>query len=121
MVGLSLPVAMAALAADLPETETLRLAKHYPTRVIAGRQDGDDTAPLFPGALAASSGWRRGRRRCSGSRPARRGAGSTISSRMHGLGGSFTTLQTADLHPSKPHPSMLLAALAETGCAAGRR
>ncbi len=32
----------------------------------------------------------------------------------------FTTLQTADLHPSKPHPSMLLSALAETGVAAGQ-
>ena len=34
---------------------------------------------------------------------------------MHGLAGRFVSLQTADDHPSKPHPAMLLSALAETG------
>ena len=33
----------------------------------------------------------------------------------HGYDGWFTTIQTADDHPSKPHPSMIVAALAETG------
>ena len=33
----------------------------------------------------------------------------------HGLAGHFVTLQTADDHPSKPHPAMLEAALAEAG------
>jgi phosphoglycolate phosphatase len=33
-----------------------------------------------------------------------------------GWGGLFQTIQTADGHPSKPHPSMLLTAMAETGC-----
>ena len=32
-----------------------------------------------------------------------------------GWDGIFTTIQTADEHPSKPHPSMILAALADTG------
>jgi phosphoglycolate phosphatase len=31
---------------------------------------------------------------------------------------TFATIQTADGHPSKPHPSMILAALEETGVAA---
>ena len=31
----------------------------------------------------------------------------------HGLGGLFETVQVADDHPSKPHPSMVRAALAE--------
>ena len=35
----------------------------------------------------------------------------------HGLEGRFVSLQTADDHPSKPHPAMLLAALADTGVA----
>ncbi|MBM3604576.1 MAG: HAD family hydrolase, partial [Alphaproteobacteria bacterium] len=34
--------------------------------------------------------------------------------------GRFISLQTADGHPSKPHPSMLWAALAETGTKPGR-
>jgi len=33
----------------------------------------------------------------------------------HGYDGWFTTIQTADDHPSKPHPSMIVAALTETG------
>ena len=36
----------------------------------------------------------------------------------HDLGRFFQTLQTADGHPSKPHPAMLLDALAETGAEA---
>ena len=32
---------------------------------------------------------------------------------VHGLSGHFVTLQTADFHPSKPHPAMLEAALEE--------
>ena len=33
----------------------------------------------------------------------------------HGLGDRFVTLQTADRNPSKPHPAMALAAMAEAG------
>ena len=44
---------------------------------------------------------------------ARRGLDVVIDA--HGLHGLFVTLQTADLHPSKPHPSMLAAACNETG------
>jgi phosphoglycolate phosphatase len=33
----------------------------------------------------------------------------------HGLSRHFVTLQTADRHPSKPHPAMLEAALFEAG------
>ena len=35
----------------------------------------------------------------------------------HDLKGYFATTQVADDHPSKPHPSMLIAAMAETGVA----
>ena len=35
----------------------------------------------------------------------------------HGLQRTFVTLQCADDHPSKPHPAMVLAALAEAGVA----
>jgi phosphoglycolate phosphatase len=33
----------------------------------------------------------------------------------HGIIDRFVTLQTADRHPSKPHPSMLMTAMAEAG------
>jgi phosphoglycolate phosphatase len=35
----------------------------------------------------------------------------------HGIAGHFVTLQTPDHNPSKPHPGMLLRAMAETGAA----
>src|SRR3546814_18878457 len=35
----------------------------------------------------------------------------------HGLTARFVTLQTADRHPSKPHPSMIEEAIAEAGAA----
>jgi len=34
---------------------------------------------------------------------------------IHGLSGRFVTLQTSDGNPSKPHPAMALAAMAEAG------
>jgi len=34
---------------------------------------------------------------------------------MHGIFDLFVTLQTADRHPSKPHPAMLETAMAEAG------
>jgi phosphoglycolate phosphatase len=34
---------------------------------------------------------------------------------MHGVFDLFVTLQTADRHPSKPHPAMLETAMAEAG------
>jgi phosphoglycolate phosphatase len=36
----------------------------------------------------------------------------------HGIKGLFVTLQTADRHPSKPHPSMVWQALADAGAEA---
>lgn len=38
----------------------------------------------------------------------------------HGFDGIFTTIQTADDHPSKPHPSMIVTAMAETGISPDR-
>ncbi len=38
---------------------------------------------------------------------------------LHGLGAYFTTLQTADDHPGKPHPGMVEHAMIEAGAAPG--
>ncbi len=118
VVGLSLPEAMAALASHLPEPETLRLASHYRDSFLTQRQTGGDAAdaPLFPGAMAALQRLAAAPQTRLGvaTGKARRGLDHVFA--VHGLAGFFATLQTADGHPSKPHPSMLLAALAETGC-----
>src|SRR5690606_8933044 len=39
---------------------------------------------------------------------------------LHDLHGRFVTVQTADDHPSKPHPSMVLQAIADTGVVSGK-
>jgi phosphoglycolate phosphatase len=120
IVGLSLPEAMAALAPHLPEPETLALAAHYRDSFMARRARGAGygDAPLYPGALAAlerlaADPWTR---LGVATGKARRGLEHVFAA--HGLARFFATSQTSDSHPSKPHPSMLLAALAETGCRA---
>lgn len=119
VVGLSLPQAMAALASHLPESETLQLAEHYRASFLAGGEDGAP-APLYPGARAALERLAAAPDSLLGvaTGKARRGLDHVFA--MHGLGRFFATAQTADAHPSKPHPSMLLTALRETGCAAER-
>ncbi len=52
---------------------------------------------------------------CSASRPASRIAASAHILAHHGIADRFVTLQTADRHPSKPHPSMIELAMAEAG------
>lgn len=48
----------------------------------------------------------------------RRGVDNVV--RLHDLHGHFLTVQTADTSPSKPHPDMILKAMAETGAAPER-
>jgi phosphoglycolate phosphatase len=116
IVGLSLPQAMTALAPHLPETETLALVELYRQSFLAARDTDGSVVPLYPGALdvllALSAepwmllGVATGK--------ARRGLDRVFA--LHAIGGYFVTLQTADDHPSKPHPSMVEQALRETGC-----
>lgn len=122
VVGLSLPEAMSRLLPHLPPEEGRRAAARYREHFLSRRLDGapEAVAPLYPGAraaldrLAASSETLLG----IATGKARRGLDHLLDA--HGLRNRFVTLQTADGHPSKPHPSMLLSALDETGVAAER-
>ena len=122
IVGLSLHEAMVMLAPHLPETETRALVEHYVEGFVAQRAAGGTVAlaPLYPGAraalerLSADPGMLLG----VATGKARRGLEHTFET--HGIGAFFATTQTADAHPSKPHPSMLHQSLAETGCAAAQ-
>jgi phosphoglycolate phosphatase len=121
IVGLSLPVAMARLAPDLSEAAVSRAVAAYKEAFASARLTGggEASAPMYPGARATLD-------RLAG-RPevlmgvatgkARRGLDHVYAA--HGLQGYFVTHQTGDLHPSKPHPSMVLAALSDTGLDAG--
>ena len=111
VIGLSLVEAMAMLA---PEADHEALSRTYKEAFVAMRAGGEVEEPLFDGILELldaleAEGWRlavatgksdRGLRHCLGS---------------HGIHARFISLQTADRHPSKPHPGMTLAAIAEAG------
>lgn len=118
IVGLSLFDAIKALAPEADEGLRNRLAEAYRRANWDNRGRGAHAEDLYPGArellqklhqrsdvilgLATGKG--------------RRGVDHLLS--VHGFEGWFATIQTADRHPSKPHPSMVQAALAETGLGA---
>jgi phosphoglycolate phosphatase len=115
-IGLSLPIAMQRLMPDA-DRETLEraVAAHRDHFFTLRAERGAASVPLFDGAketletLAARPEVLIG----AATGMARRGLEHVLN--VHALGPYFITRQTADGHPSKPHPAMLEAALAETG------
>jgi phosphoglycolate phosphatase len=114
IVGLSLPVAMRHLAPDEPASAHARLVDAYKQAFFDARTRGQVSEPLFDGvpellrALHAG-GWRLG----VATGKSDRGLHGCLT--LHGVRDLFATLQTADRHPSKPHPAMIEAAMAEAG------
>jgi phosphoglycolate phosphatase len=117
VVGLSLAEAMGVLVPDAEADLHARLADEYKLAFQALRSSGGLIAePLYPGVREGllrleRAGWMLG----VATGKSDRGLALTLT--HHGIHGRFVTLQTADRHPSKPHPSMLMAAMAETGAA----
>lgn len=115
IVGLSLPQAMRLLLPDGDEDLRGALDQAYRDAFRAARESGQLSEPLYHGidllldGLAAR-GWLLG----VATGKSARGLDHCLAT--HGLSRRFVTLQTADFHPSKPHPAMLEAALAEAGC-----
>jgi len=116
-VGLSMPEAIKMLAPEqFPETRG-DLIRSFRDHCAALRRQPHGQEPLFPGAasllskLAAKEGVVLG----IATGKARRGVMRFIEE--NGLQGIFSTIQTANDAPSKPHPAMLLQAMEETGAA----
>lgn len=116
VVGLSLVEAVARLhpdgAADLHRT----MAQDYKRAFQRRRGAGLVAEPLFDGVAEAidaigAAGWLLG----VATGKSDRGLGFCLA--HHGIADRFVTLQTADRHPSKPHPSMVLQAMAEARAA----
>ena len=111
IVGLSLPSAIARLApSETPEAHT-RAVQAYKS-FFRARERGLVQEPLFDGvaelrARLHAAGWTLGVATGKSDR------GLTGCLTMHGVFDLFCTLQTADRHPSKPHPSMLETAMAD--------
>jgi len=114
VIGLSLTEAMAVLVPDASADEHVKLSDDYKRAFQQLRAEGRVEEPLFAGVLELldaleADGWLlavatgksdRGLRHCLES---------------HGIHARFVSLQTADRHPSKPHPSMVEQAIVEAG------
>ena len=114
IVGLSLPQAIAMLAPGADRARQSAAADAYRQAFRAARSEGRLAEPLFPGIAAmlgrlVASGWTMGVATGKSDR------GLIHCLAEHNITDHFVTLQTADRHPSKPHPAMLLAALEEAG------
>lgn len=122
VVGLSLEVIFPRLCPHLGEAEHLRMEAAYREAYVAlrTRTGAADSSPLYPGALAALTALQARDEVLLGvaTGKSKRGLDKLIAG--HNLGGLFVTQQVADFQPSKPHPSMLEQALAETGVSAER-
>lgn len=115
VVGLSLVEAVRALAPEADDAFHRRLAADYKQAFHTLRsEDRLDPEPLFEGVADTldalrDGGWTLG----VATGKSDRGLHHILT--HHAILDRFATLQTADRHPSKPHPSMVLAAMAEAG------
>lgn len=112
MVGLSLPVAIRALAPEEDEAKQREIVDLYKNAFRTRREEGLLHEPLYEGIAELlrnlhARGWQLAVATGKSDR------GLTACLAAHGLTDLFVSLQTADRHPSKPHPAMLEAALFE--------
>lgn len=120
IVGLSLVEAVAALVPDGDRAFHEEVAERYKKNFYRRRvEHAADPDPLYDGVeevLTAlnQNGYVLG----VATGNSMRGLERVL--KEHGIGSHFVTLQTADGHPSKPHPSMAQSAILEAGSAPER-
>lgn len=118
VIGLSLEHAVRELVPEALHARAAAIAEDYKSSFHALRDAGLPPEPLFPGLKAAILQLKQqGVRLGIATGKSRRGVRLLLE--REGLADAFDTIQTADTHPSKPHPSMIDAAMAETGANAG--
>ncbi len=118
IVGLSLPEAFAQLCPEADAQERLLLVEAYKDS-FANLRDSASASALYPGALACLDRLKHMDDVVLGiaTGKSRRGLRHVLSN--PDLAGRFATTQVADDHPSKPHPSMALQAMTESGAVRG--
>lgn len=116
MVGLSLVEAIGYLLPETDEAERVSMTESYKAHFRVVRSEVGVQEPLFPLVRETLDELER-RRVLMGIATGKSRRGLDMVLAHHALAGYFTTLQTADGNPSKPHPAMLERAMAETGCA----
>ena len=114
VIGLSLVEAIATLTPDETYDRHVVLAESYKLHFQRARAEGRVEEPLFDGipvlldALEAD-GW------LLAVATGKSDRGLSLCLDCHGYASRFVSLQTADRHPSKPNPSMVLQAMADAG------
>lgn len=112
MVGLSLPQALRRLAPDASEETRAIAVQGYKDSFSTARAEGRLREPLYEGMAELLGRLHRdGWLLAVATGKSDRGLSACLA--MHGIADFFVSLQTADRHPSKPDPAMLLAALDE--------
>ena len=114
VVGLSLVEAMRAMMPEAEPHVHLALAEDYKLVFQGLRGRGLVDEPLYEGIAELigtldADGW------LLGVATGKSDRGLKLCLDHHGLHPRFVTLQTADRHPSKPHPSMIAQAMADAG------
>ena len=116
IVGLSLPVALSRLAHDHPVSVQEKLVDGYKEAYHDQRlRQGAANSPLYPGAREVLEALHGIPEVLLGVATGKSQRGLDALIEAHGLERFFVTRQVADHHPSKPHPSMIDTARAETG------
>ncbi len=120
IVGLSLEVAFARLAAPEHHHLVPAMAEAYRQSKVSRRLAGLDHDPLYPGARETLDALSARDDVLLGIATGKAMRGVRHMQESHGLEGRFVTIQTADKAPSKPHPGMILQAMTETGAEPSR-
>lgn len=119
VIGLSLPVAIGQLVGSDDAELIDRLVASYRGNYRSSLDVSSDREPLFPGTRPMLDRLHKQPEMLLGIATGKGLNGVHRILGNHGLEKHFTTLQTPDHNPSKPHPGMLLRAMAETGAAPG--
>ena len=114
IVGLSLPYALRELAPEASDDQRHAVVEAYKLGYRDLRLSGALREPLFEG-IAALIDELDAEGRLLGVATGKSDRGLHACLDTHGIKHRFVSLQTADRHPSKPHPAMLEAALDDAG------
>ena len=117
VVGLSLEAALEELLGEQAQSALPRVAQAYRDSFLAMRLHTEFHEPLFEDVRETLLGLNQPDVSL-GIATGKAMRGLRASLERHQISGLFVTLQTADRHPSKPHPAMLRQAMAEAGAEA---
>lgn len=114
-VGLSLPETFRVLAADQPQSMQASLALNYRDAFLSGALVRREDEAIYPGIHQTVAELARRPDVLLGVATGKSKRGVKRLFDREGWHPHFHTIQTADDHPSKPDPSMILTAMADAG------